>query len=444
MNAKKRWLIGILAAILLSAGLAVGWHLYDTYVDRSGWELREGVYYYRDFHNKRVTGWQTLEEKRYYFGTDNAMTTYWQDIDGLRYYFGRDGALDTGWLDIEGNRYHTTPEGVIRTGWQDIDFQRYYFNENGILQTGWLQLDGSTYYLGEQGAMAMGLCTIDGNTYYFSENGIMHTGELALDGNQLLFGIDGVMYTGWWQDGESRRYYFPDSGAMALDWQELEGKHYYFGEDGLLHTGWLQLGEYRYYLQDDGSAAVGRQEIDGQVYYFTPKGIHVVLVNTQHKVPASYDPQLVTFTGYHRVSEVCKEPLERMLADCKAAGNNYTFNSAYRSLSQQQEILSLRTQEYEDKGLDYNAAYRKARETVALPGTSEHHLGLAVDILGSDAIAWLHENCWEYGFILRYTAEKEAITGFVDEPWHFRYVGKEVALDMKGSGLCLEEYLGAA
>lgn len=441
MNAKKRWLIALLSMILLLAAGFGGWHLYDTYVDRSGWELREGVYYYRDFHNKRVSGWQTLEEKQYYFGADNAMVTHWQVIDGNRYYFGRDGALDIGWLDIDGSRYHTSPEGILHTGWQDIDFQRYYFGEDGILRTGWLQLDGSTYYLGSDGAAALGLTQIDGNTYYFSETGAMHIGDLELEGSLLLFGADGVMHTGWWEEGDVKRYYFPETGAMALNWQTLEGKHYFFGEEGILHTGWLQQGEYLYYLQQDGSAAVGKQVIDGETRYFSPAGIHVVLVNTQNKVPNWYDANLTTFVSYHRVSAVCKEPLERMLADCKAAGNNYTFNSAYRSHAQQQEILSLRTQEYEAKG--YSNAYAKARETVALPGTSEHHLGLAVDILGSDATAWLRENCWEYGFILRYTAEKEAITGFVDEPWHFRYVGKEVSMDMKNSGLCLEEYLGA-
>ena len=443
MNTKKRWIIGILAAVLLAAGLAGGWHLYDTYVDRSGWELKDGAYYYRDFHNKRVSGWQTLEEKRYYFGADNAMVTHWQEIDGSRYYFGRDGALDIGWLEIEGSRYHTTPEGIIQTGWQDIEFQRYYFGDDGILRTGWLQLDGSTFYLGADGAAALGLTRIDGDTYHFSEIGVMHTGELELDGSILLFGEDGVMHTGWWQDGETRRYYFPETGAMALQWQTLEDKLYYFGEDGVMHTGWLQLGENRYYLHADGTAAVGKQEIDGETHYFSPMGIHVVLVNTQHKVPKWYEVNLVTLTGYHVVSDVCLEPLQRMLADCKAAGNNYNFNSAYRSVSQQQQILTLRTQEYEAIGYDSGDAYWKARETVALPGTSEHHLGLAVDILGDDAIAWLHENCWEYGFILRYTAEKSHITGFVDEPWHFRYVGKEVAQDMKDSGLCLEEYLGA-
>ena len=94
--------------------------------------------------------------------------------------------------------------------------------------------------------------------------------------------------------------------------------------------------------------------------------------------------------------------------------------------------------------LDYGAARAKALQSVAIPGTSEHHLGLAVDIVGTAAQAWLAEHCWEYGFILRYTGDKAHITGIIDEPWHFRYVGTEVSLDMQYSGLCLEEYLGAA
>ena len=71
-------------------------------------------------------------------------------------------------------------------------------------------------------------------------------------------------------------------------------------------------------------------------------------------------------------------------------------------------------------------------------------MGLAVDISGEAANIWLAEHCWEYGFILRYTEEKASITGITNEPWHFRYVGREISMDMKDSGLCLEEYLGAA
>ena len=112
---------------------------------------------------------------------------------------------------------------------------------------------------------------------------------------------------------------------------------------------------------------------------------------------------------------------------------------------EQTDILEKRTQEHmKEFDLDFDEARKKALETVAVPGTSEHQMGLAVDISGEDAHAWLAEHCWEYGFILRYTEEKAEITGITNEPWHFRYVGREISMDMKDSGLCLEEYLGAA
>jgi len=440
---KRRPLLIAALSVLIVILLGLCWYLFDTNVDRSGWVNNEGIYSYRDFHGRKVTGWQEIDGNTYYFDEEKIMTTHWLEQDGRRYYFGRDGALDTGWLTVEGDRYYTDENGVILTGWQDVDFQRYYLDSSGILQTGWLEQEGNTYYLGEDGAMALGLTPIEENTYYFSEEGVMYTGSLVLEEGTYLFREDGTMHTGWLEGEGGTTYYHPDSGILVTQWQEIDEKRYYFGEDGIMRTGWLEQGEYQYYLQEDGSAAVGPTEIDGATYYFSPKGIHVVLVNTQNTVPDYYEMNLVTIQDWHRVSDVCLEPLKQMLSDCTAAGIRYTFNSAYRSLGEQQAILSKRTQEYEDKGLDSTAAYMKARETVALPGTSEHHLGLAVDLLGTEAIAWFREHCWDYGFILRYTAEKEHITGFVDEPWHFRYVGTEVSLDMKDSGLCLEEYLGA-
>jgi len=89
-----------------------------------------------------------------------------------------------------------------------------------------------------------------------------------------------------------------------------------------------------------------------------------------------------------------------------------------------------------------------ARKTVADPGTSEHHTGLAFDIttpgktfMGTPQQKWLHEHCWEYGFIIRYPEGKEDITGFVAECWHIRYVGVVHSIPMRDSGECLEEYL---
>ena len=251
------------------------------------------------------------------------------------------------------------------------------------------------------------------------------------------------MFSGWEEIEEGLRYYLPD-GSMAEGWQDIEGKLHYFGENGIMHTGWLQLGEYRYFLYEDGTAATGPARINGQQHYFSPKGVEVVLVNALNPMPSWYQRDLVNVTGYHDVDPLCYDALVRMLADCEAAGIEYNFNSAYRTIAEQTAIMEYRTREHMSNfGLDFRAARDKAMETVAIPGTSEHHLGLAVDLLGEEAVPWFQEHCWDYGFIVRYTKEKESITGIVDEPWHFRYVGTEVSLDMKDSGLCLEEYLGA-
>ena len=93
-------------------------------------------------------------------------------------------------------------------------------------------------------------------------------------------------------------------------------------------------------------------------------------------------------------------------------------------------------------------ARAEALKLVAVPGTSEHQLGLALDIISEtdeDDTAtwqWLNENCWRYGFILRYPEEKIQITGITYEPWHFRYVGVEAAQEITEQGITLEEYLG--
>lgn len=453
----------VLIALVCVVLAALGWHLFDSNVDRSGWVEQNGTHYYRDFHGRKVTGWQEIDGKQYYFGENKAMATSWQDIDGNRYYFAEDGAMQTGWLEENGDRYYFTDDGVLAAGWVDVDGKRYYCAEDGILQTGWLDLDGTRYYLNEDGSMRTGWLDENGKRYFFTKTGAMNIGwmrwedstyycgedgaavigKVALWDANFYFLEDGRMFTGW-DETETGRYYYGTDGSMVTGWQEIDGKRYYFEDTGVMYTGWLTQGEYSYYLQEDGSAAVGRHVIDGSVYYFSPKGIHVVLVNASNYVPSYYKVNLVILTEWHQVSDVCLEPLKQMLADCVAAGHQYNFNSAYRTIATQTEILELRTQEYMDAyDLDFKTARARALETVAIPGTSEHHLGLAVDILGDDAIAWLAEHCWDYGFIVRYTAEKSNITGIIDEPWHFRYVGTEVSLDMKDSGLCLEEYLGA-
>lgn len=448
MEEKQRKSLIILCSVLgIILALMIGWTVFDRTVDRSGWSLNDGLYSYRDFHGRKVSGWQEIDGGTYYFDENSIMTTGWLEENESRYYFGTDGRMATGWANVEDMRCYFDADGKLHTGWLELDGKQYYLEETGAMVSGWLHLDGSSHYFGENGAMLTGWNQIEGETYFFGDQGAMATGELELEGNHYRFGTDGVMFTGWEETDEGRRYYAED-GAQAFDWAQIGEDWYFFGEEGLTRTGWYQEGEYFYYLQKDGSAAVGPRIIDDQQYYFTPRGIMVVLVNADHPVPDYYKVELENFLPWHDVAAVAHEPLTRMLEDCVAAGYEYEFNSAYRSIKVQEDILWARTQEHIDIGYTPEEAYAEARRTVALPGTSEHHLGLAVDVLNVDgaekkALDWLGEHCWEYGFILRYAEEKASITGIIYEPWHFRYVGTEVSMAMKDTGLCLEEYLGA-
>lgn len=444
MQRKNRTLIILLILLICAFVGSLAWFLVDRFVDRSGWQEEDGVYYYRDFHWRKVTGWQHIDGHYYYFGDDYAMQTGWLQLGQDRFRLGNDGTLDLGWLEVDGNRYFAGSDGRLLTGWQVLEDNRYYFQSDGSAYTGWLELEGKQHHFGEDGIQTIGFYTENNETRFFGDDGAMVTGEQILEGQVYLFREDGTMVTGWQETEDGRRHYLAD-GPLAIGWQLIQGKYYYFDGNGILQTGWLQQGEYSYYLQEDGSAAVGPLEIDGNMHFFTPRGIHVLLVNGTYTVPDYWDTEYVEVEEWKLVSTVCYDALMQMLADCMAAGNEYYFNSGYRSYAAQEEILEARISEHiEEFGIDYNQAYVKARRSVALPGHSEHHLGLAVDIVGEDAQVWLAEHCWDYGFILRYAADKEEITGVMDEPWHFRYVGTEVSLDMEGTGLCLEEYLGAA
>lgn len=443
MKTKRRLFLPVLISILLIAALSYGgWLWYDSHVDRSGWVEKDGIRFYQDFHADPVSGWLELDGGRYYFHDDGTPSLGWQHIGGISYYFDENGIMVTGWQELDGQRYYFGYNGTMVENWLWLD-EGIYFLRDGVMVTGWQEIEGQRYYFDENGIMALGFADLEGSRYYFGSDGAMVTGSADIDGQQYRFLEDGTMFTGWQDTDEGRCYYLPD-GPMAFGWTEIEDCLYYFAEDGMMRTGWLQLGEYRYYLQEDGAASVGPTVIDGETHYFTPKGIEVVLVNALNPIPSYYEIELKNVVDYHDVDIRCYDALVQMLADCNAAGIEYVFNSAYRTMEEQTEILELRTLEHmKTYDLDFEEAREKALETVAIPGTSEHQMGLAVDLLGDEATAWLQEHCWEYGFILRYPLDKKAVTGIINEPWHYRYVGTEVSLDMKDSGLCLEEYLGA-
>lgn len=146
------------------------------------------------------------------------------------------------------------------------------------------------------------------------------------------------------------------------------------------------------------------------------------------------------------------EALKAMLEAATADGlKKWQVAAGYRTWDEQVKILNNKVASYRKSHKDWNSskARRAALRTVAEPGASEHHLGLAFDInvkgassfVSTKQSKWLSEHCWEYGFIIRYQEEKKEITGFEAEPWHIRYVGVEHAMYMKEHNLCLEEYV---
>ena len=122
-------------------------------------------------------------------------------------------------------------------------------------------------------------------------------------------------------------------------------------------------------------------------------------------------------------------------------------------MEKQTRLFDEQVKGLQNQGKDYVDAVAEAKTAVAYPGTSEHQLGLAVDIVSEDyqlldekqeetpEYIWLSKNCSKYGFIVRYPNGKTDITGVIYEPWHFRYVGKEAAQEIMSKGICLEEYL---
>lgn len=190
-----------------------------------------------------------------------------------------------------------------------------------------------------------------------------------------------------------------------------------------------------------------------------------VLVNKLYPVNADFEPSdLVILTDvldeelvkvkYPETKAVRRaaEALEEMLEAAREDGvTTWQVSAAYRSYADQKSILEDKIRSYLKKNEEWSRSRARsaALHTVAEPGYSEHHLGLAIDInvpgassfKGTKQCTWLHEHCWEYGFIIRYPEDKEKITGYTAEAWHIRYVGIEHSMLIRDLGLCLEEYL---
>lgn len=169
----------------------------------------------------------------------------------------------------------------------------------------------------------------------------------------------------------------------------------------------------------------------------------VVIANKTYSLPSNFAPNnLVTINGYIKVVDYVKDAFLSLSSDAKAIGLNIYASSAYRSYSNQKYIY----ENYVSMDGKENADRYSARA-----GYSEHQTGLAIDVNTIDMTfdntsesVWLRENAYKYGFIIRYPKGKEEITGYMYEPWHIRYVGKELSnkLYKDGSYITLEEYYG--
>ena len=181
----------------------------------------------------------------------------------------------------------------------------------------------------------------------------------------------------------------------------------------------------------------------------------LVLVNAGHPVKEGYEPELAEIENNYYFDARAVKYLQQMLTDGRKEGLDFWVCSAYRTIEKQEELFQNKVARLEAEGMSYSRAYEEAGTVVAYPGTSEHNLGLAVDIVAKDyqmlddkqaqtpEAKWLAKNCWKYGFILRYPTDKTEETGIIFEPWHYRYVGREAAEEIMEEGVCLEEYLKA-
>lgn len=180
---------------------------------------------------------------------------------------------------------------------------------------------------------------------------------------------------------------------------------------------------------------------------------NLILVNKDNIVPENYEVETVKIEEKWEVDVRIKEQLEKMLEDARKEGLNPIICSAYRTSNYQKNLFNNKVNEYKRKGYSQANAEEQASYWVTVPGTSEHEIGLAVDIVSkkyqvldknqenTEIQKWLMEHCYEYGFILRYPTDKKDITKINYEPWHYRYVGVKDAMFIKEKGFCLEEYI---
>ena len=256
------------AAELSAAQVDSSLHLFVMSAAGTGWQFKDGRWYYYNPDGSRHTGWLYDHGTWYYLDGSGVMQTGWLYDRGTWYYLERSGAMKTGWLYDGGAWYYLTGSGAMKTGWL-YDGAWYYLTGSGAMKTGWLY-DGAWYYLTSSGAMKTGWLYDRGAWYFLDRSGAMKTGWLY-DGAWYYLTGSGAMKTGWQYVG-GKWYFLDGSGAMKTGWLYDQSKWYYLRSDGAMLTGWQQIGGQRYYLNPSGDMADGFRIINGKACYFGSDG----------------------------------------------------------------------------------------------------------------------------------------------------------------------------
>lgn len=232
-----------------------------------------------------------------------------------------------------------------------------------------------------------------------------------------------------------------DDSANLLHDSRVQG----FSEiKDMINMGFCEFRDFNYYRID----SLSKEEV-GQIYENRGKSLEKWLNSEDADGLFDENEKAFLIEQYREMKAPLYYPyLQEMFDDARNAGVYPFVRDGYRTAEEQQQILDDKIAAYRSEGYTKHMAEETAMEWGALPGTSEHQLGLAVDINADtskcsrdDVYNWLLENSYKYGFIQRYPSGKTSITGVANEPWHYRYVGKKAAEEIHQSGMCLEEYV---
>lgn len=183
---------------------------------------------------------------------------------------------------------------------------------------------------------------------------------------------------------------------------------------------------------------------------------YLSLLNKEYILRDELEIDLVNIGGGHQLERKAASYITQMVADAKKEKLYINVTSSYRTYAKQVSLFKNKISRVEATGKKHEKAVEEAGTVVAIPGTSEHQLGLSLDFVtnrykkldegmrNTNEYKWIEENGWKYGYVIRYPKGKSDITGIISEPWHLRYVGIPAAKLISEQGVCLEEFLGVA